>query len=57
MQQKHRDKLKQKIGEMEYKKRQVEYMREYRAKQKQKKQDSLKIARLNNYFLFILPKQ
>ena len=37
--QKHRDKLKTKIGETEYKKKQAEYMKEYRAKQKRLKED------------------
>ncbi len=44
--QKHRDKLKADIGEQEYKKQQAEYMRKYRANQKQlkdKKQNAMNI--------------
>ena len=37
--QRHRDKLKTKIGEDQYKKQQVEYMKAYRAKQRQLKKD------------------
>ena len=37
--QKHRDKLKTKIGEEKYKRQQAEYMKEYRAKQRQLKKE------------------
>jgi len=37
--QRHRDKLKTKIGEDEYKKQQADYMKAYRAKQRQLKKD------------------
>ena len=37
--QRHRDKLKTKIGEDQYKKQQAEYMKAYRAKQRQLKKD------------------
>ena len=37
--QRHRDKLKSKIGEEEYKKQQAEYMKAYRAKQRQLKKE------------------
>ena len=37
--QRHRDKLKTKIGEENYKKQQAEYMKEYRAKQRQLKKE------------------
>lgn len=37
--QRHRDKLKTKIGEDEYKRQQAAYMKEYRAKQRQLKKD------------------
>ena len=37
--QRHRDKLKTKIGEEEYKRQQAAYMKEYRAKQRQLKKE------------------
>ena len=37
--QRHRDKLKSKIGKDDYKKQQAEYMKAYRAKQRQLKKD------------------
>ena len=37
--QRHRNKLKTKIGEDEYKRQQAEYMKEYRAKQRQLKKE------------------
>ena len=37
--QRHRDKVKTKIGEDEYKRQQAAYMKEYRAKQRQLKKD------------------
>jgi hypothetical protein len=37
--QRHRDKIKAKIGEDEYKRQQAEYMKAYRAKQRQLKKD------------------
>ena len=39
VEQKHRDKLKAKIGEDEYKRQQADYMKAYRAKQRQLKKD------------------
>ncbi len=39
VEQKHRDKLKAKIGQDEYKRQQAEYMKAYRAKQQELKKD------------------